>query len=141
MCINESSSTFYNFYRFLWSLLFELLILTFVIRALQEIYGYNPVVRSRKLASGRKYHSVVLGYNHLDERIVDYLLEHKHPYSLVEIDYDKVEDLIHFSQPLVVGDYTDINVMKLSGVSRCKEVFCVTTDIRRALIAAERSEK
>jgi hypothetical protein len=138
MCINDSTSSFYNFYKFLWPLLFELLILTFVLTTLQEIYGYNPVVRSRRQATNRRHHSVVLGYNHLGQRIVDYLREHKQHYSVVEIDYDKVEDLIHFGQPVVVGDYTDIEVMKLSGIKRCKEVFCVTTDIRRALIAAEK---
>jgi len=136
MCINESSSTFYNFYKFLWPLLFELLILTFILTTLQEIYGYNPVVKSRRQASSRKNHSVVLGYNHLGERIVNYLQKHKRAYSLVEIDYDKVEDLIHFGQPVVVGDYTDIDIMELSGVKKCKEVFCVTKDLRRALIAA-----
>ncbi len=138
MCINESNSFFYKFYKFLWPLLFEILILTFILSTLQEIYGYNPVVRARRLASSRRNHSVVLGYNHLGERIVDYLQEHKRPYSLVEIDYDKVEDLIHFGQPVVVGDYTDIDIMQLSGVERCKEVFCVTRDLRRALIAAEK---
>lgn len=138
MCINQSTSAFYNFYRFLWPLLFELLILAFIVTTLQEIYGYNPLIRSRRAASSRRNHSVVLGFNHLGERIIDYLHEHRHPYSLVEIDYDKVEDLIHFGQPVVVGDYTDIDIMKLSGVRKCKEVFCVTRDLRRALIAAEK---
>jgi hypothetical protein len=122
----------------MWPLLFELLILAFIVTTLQEIYGYNPIMRARKLAYSKRNHTVVLGFNHLGERIVDYLQEHRHPYSLVEIDYDKVEDLIHFGQPVVVGDYTDIDIVKLSGVKRCKEVFCVTRDLRRALIAAEK---
>ncbi len=136
--VNESSNTFYNFYQLLWPLLFELLILTFIISALQEFYGYNPIVNSRKIASGRKNHSVILGYNHLGERIVEYLRENKRPYSIVDIELEKVDDLISLNQPVIVGDYTDIDIIRLAGVEKCKEVFCVTTDLRRALIAAEK---
>lgn len=140
ICVNssESNRVFVNIYQFLWPLLFELLILGFVISLLQEVYGYNPIMRSRKLAYGRKNHTIVLGYNHLGERIVEYLRENKHPYSVVEIDLQKVDDLISLNQPVVVGDYTDFEIIKLAGVKRCKEVICVTRDLRRALIAAER---
>ncbi len=139
ICVNESSHTFYNFYQLLWPLLFELLILTFIISALQEFYGYNPIVNSRKIASGRKNHSVILGYNHLGERIVEYLRENKCPYSVVDIELQKVDDLISLNQPVVVvGDYTDIDIIRLAGIEKCKEVFCVTTDLRRALIATEK---
>ncbi|NHJ47529.1 MAG: hypothetical protein FK733_07065 [Asgard group archaeon] len=135
---SEGSPTFYNFYQFLWPLLFELLILTFILTTLQELYGYNPLYKARKAASHKRNHTVVLGYNHLGERIVEYLREHKKPYSIVEIEQDKIEDLINFDQPVVVGDYTDKDVMSLAGVHKCKEVICVTTDLRRALIAAEK---
>jgi hypothetical protein len=127
-----------NFYHFLWPLLFELLILTFILTTLQEFYGYNPFIRSRKLATQKRNHTVILGYNHLGERIVEFLRSNKQPYSIVEIDGDKVEDLVNFDQPVVVGDYTDNDVIRLAGVHKCKEVICVTTDIRRALIGAEK---
>ncbi|MFW9924086.1 MAG: NAD-binding protein [Candidatus Thorarchaeota archaeon] len=133
---NQSSIVFFSIYQFIWPLLFELIILTFILSTLQDFYGYNPIISSRKLASSRSNHTVVLGYNHLGERIVEFLRNHKRPYSVVEIELDKVDDLISFNQPVVVGDYTDIAIMKLAGVEKCKEVFCVTTDLRRALIAA-----
>ena len=137
ICVREGTNeTFYNFYQFIWPLLFELLILTFILTSLQEFYGYNPIMSSRKLASHKRNHTVILGCNHLGKRIVEYLREHKQPYSVVEIDMTKVEDLINFNQPVVVGDYTDSDIMELSGVRKCKEVICVTSDLRRALIAA-----
>ena len=138
ICVNESTHTFYNFYQFLWPLLFELLILTFILSALQEFYGYNPIVNSRKLAKGKKNHTVVLGHNHLGARIVEHLRKHKRPYTVVDINHSNVDDLISQNQPVVVGDYTDINIIKLAGIEKCKEVFCVTRDLRRALIGAEK---
>jgi hypothetical protein len=140
MAIKESngSDAFFNFYQFLWPLLFELLILTFILSTLQELYGYNPLFKSRRNASHKKNHTVVLGYNHLGERIVEFLRKNKQPYSLIEIDLDRVEELINFDQPVIVGDYTDVDVMELAGVRKCKEVICVTSDLRRALIAAKK---
>lgn len=134
----QTNMAFFRFYQFLWYLLFELLILTFILSTLQERYGFNPILSARKSASNKKNHTVILGYNHLGERIVEYLREHKKPYAVIEIDYDKVDDLINLGQPVVHGDYTDIHIMNLASVKKCKEVFCVTTDIRRALIAADK---
>ncbi|NHJ85662.1 MAG: hypothetical protein FK734_09385 [Asgard group archaeon] len=140
ICIEESVTEigFFAFYQFLWPLLFEILILSFILSTIQDIYGYNPIMSSRKLASNRSRHSVVLGYNHLGERIVEYLRANKQPFSIVEIDYEKVDNLISFNQPVVVGDYTDPSIIALAGIARCREVFCVTNDLRRGLIAAER---
>ncbi len=132
----EANETLNSLYQFIWPLLFELLILTFILTTLQEFYGYNPVLSSRKLSSRKSNHTVVLGCNHLGKRVVEYLRENNQPYSVVEIDIGKVEDLINFHQPVVVGDYTDIDIVKLAAVEKCKEVICVTSDLRRALIAA-----
>ncbi|MEA2070687.1 MAG: NAD(P)-binding protein [Asgard group archaeon] len=143
VCItNETSNPgFINFYQFLWPLMFELLILSFILSTLQDFYGYNPVLNARKIAAHQKNHTVVLGYNHLGERIVDCLRKNKQPYSLIEIDMDKVDDLITFDQPVIIGDYTDINIIKQAGVGVCKEVFCVTNDLREALIAVDKVRK
>lgn len=134
--LSDPYETFVTIYQFLWPLLFELIILTFILSSLQEFYGYNPIMSSRKLASHKSNHTVVLGCNHLGKRVVEYLRDNNQPYSVVEIDMDKVDDLINFHQPVVVGDYTDIDIMELAGVRKCKEVICVTSDLRRALIAA-----
>ncbi|NHJ87702.1 MAG: hypothetical protein FK734_19730 [Asgard group archaeon] len=140
MSIRKSETNYSGiiFYQFIWQILFEILIISFILSTLQEIYGYNPILSARKIASRKRNHTVVLGYNHLGERIVEYLRKNKQPYSLVEIELDKVDDLISLGQPVVVGDYTDYEIIQLAGIKRCKEVFCVTSDLRRALIAAKR---
>jgi Trk K+ transport system NAD-binding subunit len=133
----ECESAFIQFYQLFWPVVFELVIIIFILTTLQDMYGYNPIIAARKIAKHQKNHTVVLGYNHLGERIVDYLREEKKPYALVDIETNKVEDLINFDQPVVVGDYTDEQILELAGVRKCKEVFCVTKDLRKALIAAE----
>ena len=135
---SEAHQSFFNLYNFIWPLMFELLILSFILTTIQEFYGFNPIVSSRKLASSQKEHTVVLGYNHLGMRIVEHLRIRKQPYALIEIEESRVEDLINLHQPVVIGDYTDCNIMKLAAVDKCKEVFCVTRDLRRVLIAAEK---
>lgn len=140
ICVTSAGSNpiFIGLYQLLWPLLFELLILSFILSTIRDFYGYNPIVSARRYAYHQSNHSVILGYNHLGERIVDYLKDHNRSYSLIEIDFDKVEDLVNFNEPVVVGDYTDKKIMELAGVRKCKEVFCVTSDLRRALIAAEK---
>jgi voltage-gated potassium channel Kch len=134
----ETNMYFFRFYKFLWYLFFELLIISFILSNLQERFGYNPIESAKKSASSKRNHTVVLGYNHLGERIVEYLRENKKPYAVVEIDYNKVDDLINLGQPVIYGDYTDIHIMNLAAIKKCKEVFCVTSDLRRALIAADK---
>ncbi len=136
-----STSDFVGFYQLLWPIMFELLILGFLLSVLLEFYSYNPEARSLKLAKSKKNHSVILGYNHLGERIVDYLRENKQPYVVVEILQERADDMIFAGEPVIVGDHTEEIVLKSAGVHKCKEVFCVTTKLRNALIAASKIRK
>ncbi|MHA1667827.1 MAG: NAD-binding protein [Candidatus Heimdallarchaeaceae archaeon] len=137
----ESGADIVGVYQLLWPTFFELLVIGMVFSVIFERYGYNPLLKAQKLAKKKSNHTVVLGYNHLGERIVDYLREHKKHYSLIEIEMEKIEDLITLEQPAIVGDYTDDEIMKKAGIHKCKEVFCVTTELKRALIAAENVRK
>jgi len=136
-----SSSNFIGVYQLLWPVMFELLILGFLFSILLEFYSYNPEARSLKLAKSKKNHSVILGYNHLGERIVDYLRENKQPYVVVEILQERADDLIFAGEPVIVGDHTEETVLKSAGIHKCKEVFCVSTKLRNALIAASKIRK
>ncbi len=136
-----SDSDFIGFYQLLWPIMFELLILGFLLSVLLDFYSYNPVGYARKIAKQKKDHTVVLGYNHLGERIVNFLRENKKSYVAVEIQRESIDDLIYLGEPVVVGDYTDEDILKAAGIHRCKEVFCVTTKLRRALIVAGKIRK
>jgi len=72
-----TNTIFFSIYRFLFPLLFELLILSIIVTFLLEYYSFNPVNRARNLAKRQTNHTVVLGYNHLGERIVEHLRKHK----------------------------------------------------------------
>ncbi len=142
LLLREGTETvFYSIYRFLFPLLFELLILSIIVTFLFEYYSFNPVNRARNLAKRQSNHTIVLGYNHLGERIVEFLREHKQPYVLVEQEISLVEELISLGQPLVVGDYTSDNIIELAGIKKCKEVFCVSSNLRSSLIAAEKARE
>ena len=142
LLLREGTDTiFFSIYRFLFPLLFELLILSIIVRFLLDYYSFNPINRARKLAKRQSNHTVVLGYNHLGERIVEFLREHKLPYVLVEQEKELVEELIDSEQPVVVGDYTSDDIIELSGIKKCKEVFCVSSNLRSSLIAAEKARE
>ena len=142
LLLREGRDTiFYSIYRFLFPLLFELLILSIIVTFLLEYYSFDPVNRARKLAKRQSDHSVVLGYNHLGERIVEFLRKHKNPYVLVEQEKELVDELISLRQPVVVGDYTNDDIIELAGIKKCKEVFCVSSNLRSSLIAAEKARE
>ncbi|MFW9851599.1 MAG: NAD-binding protein [Candidatus Thorarchaeota archaeon] len=142
LLLREGADTiFYSIYRFLFPLLFELLILSIVVSFLLEYYSFDPVDRARKLVKRQSDHSVVLGYNHLGERIVEFLREHKQPYVLVEQEKELIDELISLGQPVVVGDYTSDDIIELSGIKKSKEIFCVSSNLRSSLIAAEKARE
>jgi hypothetical protein len=137
----QSTSDFIGVYQLLWPIMIEVFILGILLSILLDYYSFNPVVNARKKARGKNNHTVVLGYNHLGERIVEYLRENQNSYVVVEKIQERVDDLIHIGEPVIVGDYAERDTMRTAGVSKCKEVFCVTTNLRRALIAAESIRK
>jgi hypothetical protein len=140
--LREGTDTiFYSIYRFLFPLLFELLILSIIVTFLLEYYSFDPINRARKIAKRQSNHSVVLGYNHLGERIVEFLREHKKPYVLVEQEKELIDELIGLEQPVVIGDYTSDDIIKIIGIKKCKEVFCVSSNLRSSLIAAEKARE
>ncbi len=136
-----TTSDFLRIYQMLWPILFELLILGFLASILLELYSFNPEAHSLRKAKHQKNHSIILGYNHLGERIVDYLREHKKSYVVVDHDQDRADSLIFAGEPVIEGDYSDETVLRTAGIKKCKEVFCVTTKLRNALVAAGKIRK
>jgi len=137
----QSTSDFVGVYQLLWPIMEEVFILGILLSILLEYYSFNPIVNARKRAKGKNNHTVVLGYNHLGERIIEYLRDNKKSYVVVELLPERVDDLVYLGEPVIVGDYVDRDIMITAGVHKCKEVFCVTSSLRRALIAAENIRK
>ena len=42
---------------------------------------------------------------------------------------------------MVAGDYTNDDIIELTGIKKCKEIFCVSSNLRSSLIAAEKARE
>ncbi len=135
----ETTSDFAGIYQLLFPILIEVIVFGFLISVLLE--KYNPIATCRIMAEHKRNHSVVLGFAHLGERLVDYFIENKKEYTLIEFDKQKVNDLINSGEPVVVGDFTEEASLIDAGIPHCKEVFCASDTFRVGLIAAKKIRK
>ena len=95
-----SGTDFGNFYNLIWPIFLEVVVFGFLVGELLE--KYNPVATSRILAKHRHNHTVIIGFDHLAERIIEYCIEHKKRFSAIEDDAELVEDLINNGYPVIV---------------------------------------
>jgi Trk K+ transport system NAD-binding subunit len=128
-----------NFYALIWPILLEVIFFGFIMGELLQ--KYNPLITSRILARHQRNHIVVIGYQHLSERIVEYCIENKKSFSLIEDHYELVEDLITVGKPVVVGDPTETSNLEFANVKKANEVFITVDDVRIAIICAEKVRK
>ncbi|MHA1914748.1 MAG: NAD-binding protein [Promethearchaeota archaeon] len=130
---------FANFYNLIWPILLEVIFFGFIMGELMQ--KFNPVITSRILARHQRNHTVVIGYKHLSERIVEYCIENKESFSLIEDDLELVEDLINDGKPVVVGDPTETSNLEFANIKSANEVFITIDDVRIALICTEKIRK
>ena len=128
-----------NFYTLIWPILLEVIFFGFIMGELLQ--KYNPLITSRILARHQRNHIVVIGYQHLSERIVEYCIENKESFSLIEDHHELVEDLISIGKPVVVGDPTETTNLEFANVKSAKEVFITIDDVRIAIICTEKVRK
>jgi hypothetical protein len=137
--IPSDTGAFGQFYGVVWPILLEVIFFGFIMGELFE--KYNPVITSRILASHKRNHTLVIGYHHLSERIVEYCIENKKSFCLIEDNEELVEDLINAGYPIVIGDATEISNLKAANVERAKEAFINISDVRIAIICTEKIRK
>lgn len=135
----DTNTDFSGFYQFSIAILLDVVVFGFLVGALLE--KYNPVITSRIIAEHQRNHTIVLGYHHLGERIVEYLQEKKKSYVLIELNENKVSELVSSGEPVVVGDFTEEIILKDAGIEKCKEVFFVTNDFRKAIVVVNKIRK
>lgn len=128
-----------SFYFIIWPILMEVILFGFIMGELLQ--KYNPLITCRILARHQRNHIVVIGYTHLSERIVEYCITNKKRFSLIEDQYELVEDLITHGKPVVVGDPTEIINLELANVKNANEVFITVNDVRIAIICTEKIRK
>ena len=135
----ENAGDFTNLYSLLWPILLEVIVFGFIMGELLE--KYNPIITSRILAKHKRNHTVIIGFHHLTERIIEYCIANKEPFSILEDHEELVEDLINSGCPVVVGDPTETINLNLASVKRAKEVFIGINDARVAIICTEKIRK
>lgn len=128
-----------KFYVLIWPILLEVIFFGFIMGELLQ--KYNPLITSRILARHQRNHIVVIGYQHLSERIVEYCIANKESFSLIEDHHELVEDLISIGKPVVVGDPTETTNLEFANVKSAKEVFITIDDVRIAIICTEKVRK
>ncbi|MFW9822567.1 MAG: NAD-binding protein [Candidatus Thorarchaeota archaeon] len=127
---------FANFYALVWPILLEVIFFGFIMGELLE--RYNPVITSRILAEHRRNHTVVIGFQHLSERIVEFCVENKKLFCVIEDSHELVEDLINARLPVVVGDPTETPNLISANIKNAKEVFITLDDVRIVIICTEK---
>jgi hypothetical protein len=137
--IPSDAGDFSQFYAVIWPILLEVIFFGFIMGELFE--KYNPVITCRILASHKRNHAVIIGYQHLSERIIEYCVKNKKQFSLIEDCEELVEDLINAGHPIVIGDATETANLEWANVKHAKEVFININDVRIAIICTEKIRK
>jgi len=130
------SGDFSNFYSLSFPILLEVIVIGFIAGELLE--KYNPVVTSKIIAKHKRNHTVIIGYSHLSERIIDFCSENKKRFCVLEDDQELVEDLINAGYAVVVGDPTELTNLKFANIKKAKEVFITVSEARIAIICTEK---
>ena len=135
----ENAGDLINFYSLIWPILLEVIVFGFIMGELLE--KYNPIITSRILAKHRRNHTVVIGFHHLTERIIEHCIANKEQFCVIEDQEELVEDLINSGGPVVVGDPTETINLEFASVRRAREVFIGIDDARIAIICTEKIRK
>jgi len=134
-----SAVDFTNFYSLVWPILLEVIVFGFIMGELME--KYNPIITSRILAKHKRKHTVIIGLNHISERIIEYCVDNKESFCIIEDNLELVEDLISTGYPVVVGDPTETTNLAYASVKRAREIFINSDDVRIVIICTEKIRK
>jgi len=130
------SGDFGGFFSLMWPILLEVVVFGFIIGELLE--KYNPIITCKILSKHQKNHTVIIGYQHLAERIVEHCIENKHPFVIIEDDEELVEDLVSSGHPIVIGDATQTSNLIFANIIEAKEVFICINDVRISIVCTEK---
>ncbi len=127
---------FAGFYSLMWPILLEVIVFGFIIGELLE--KYNPNITCKILSKHQYNHTLIIGYQHLSERIIEHCIENHHKFVVLEDDEELVEDLISSGHPVVIGDATETSNLKFANIEHVKEVFICINNVRIAIICTEK---
>lgn len=126
------TSDFSNFFALVWPILLEVVVFGFVLGELFE--RYNPEIASKVRAHHQRNHTVIIGYHHLAERLVEHCIEHGKSFVVIEDEAELVEDVVGAGYPVVIGDPGEEANLQFVRIERAKEVFICIDEVHIAMI-------
>jgi len=90
---------------------------------------YNPVDTCRKLSRNYTNHVVIIGYNHIGQRIAHYLRKKGIPLVIIEKKKEIVQDLIDKEEPVINDDALSLDTLRDAGVEKAKAVFILSDNL------------
>lgn len=99
----------------------------------------NHVERSRAMSELVKNHTIIIGYSHLGQRLVEHCIAHRLPYVVVEKSKELVDDLLRRGEPVVVDDARSKDALPAANVAGAKRLIVASNNIETALIVTKRA--
>ena len=126
-----------KFFFFVWPIFIETIIFGFLVSALLD--RYNPIITARNLARHQRNHAIIVGYQHLGIRMVEFAILSKKKFVLIERKEQLVESLINKGKPVVVGDCIEYQTLLDANIKEASEIFILVKDLRACILCAERA--
>lgn len=99
----------------------------------------NHIERCRTMAGLLKDHTIVVGYTHLGERIVQHCIEKGTPYALLEKNKELVDDLLRRGEPVIVDDARSRDALPAAGIKQARRLIVASNNIETALLVTKRA--
>jgi Trk K+ transport system NAD-binding subunit len=110
--------------------------LVFSLITIELFRKYNPIEACRRFASVLHDHVIVIGYNHLGQRVANYYRELGKDIIVVDKNPDVVQDLIDMEEPVIVDDGLSLQALLDAGVEEAKAVFITSDHLELLMVAS-----
>lgn len=135
----QTPSMFSQIYTMLWTIVVSQVIIALILSGLME--KYNPITNCQISAQNQKDHTVIIGYNHLGERVLQNFKLRGESYAIIDQYQHNVDELVNSNEPVVIGDpLENINLIQ-TGVEVCKKAIILGNDARKTITIAYRVRK
>ncbi len=95
---------------------------------------YNPADTCRKLAMSHSNHVVIIGYNHIGQRIADFLKEKGESVVIIERKKEIIQNLIDNEEAVVNGDALNFEVLLDAGIDKAKAVLIMSDNLEVLMV-------
>lgn len=100
-----------------------------------ELYRkYNPIETCRKLAKKYEDHAIIIGFNHIGQRIYNHLNFIEKDTVVIDKNQEVVSELIEKEKAVVVDDALKMETLLDAGIRKAKAVFVMSDNLELELV-------